>query len=156
MEKFCIVKRRKQGLPNPFPLPLPNWEGDLGFGDNELTTAERLPSREEPVISLSLTQGQSRSIRSGGILSLLGTETTKTLNLNLNQQPDGAVIFNFHIDPDHNLMMLKPDQVCRMMQISRNLLNRLVKESKIKSHKIGRLRRFCLKDIVEALSQSLA
>jgi excisionase family DNA binding protein len=52
-------------------------------------------------------------------------------------------------------MMLKPDQVCRMMQISRNSLNRMVKEKKIKSHKIGRLRRFSLKEIIEAMSLSL-
>jgi excisionase family DNA binding protein len=156
MEKFCIVKRRKQGFPNPFPLPLLNWEDDLGFGDNAFKPLETLNSREGSVLSLSLTQGQSQAIRYGGILPLLGTETDKTLNLKLDQQQDGSVVFNFHIDPDHNLMMLKPDQVCRMMQISRHLLNRLVKENKINSHKIGRLRRFCLKDIVEALRQSLA
>ncbi|MBI5604648.1 MAG: helix-turn-helix domain-containing protein [Deltaproteobacteria bacterium] len=65
-------------------------------------------------------------------------------------------MFNFHLDPDHNLMMLKPLQVCRMMQISQSLLTRLVQKDKIKSYKIGRLRRFCLKDIIEALSQGPA
>jgi excisionase family DNA binding protein len=50
-------------------------------------------------------------------------------------------------------MMLNPVQVCRMMQISRSLLNRMILEKKIKSYKIGRLRRFFLNDILENLKQ---
>jgi excisionase family DNA binding protein len=156
MEKFCIVKRRKQGLPDSFPPPLPIWEKDLDVWENGFTPAQTINAKEESILSVSLTPGQSRAIRCGGILPLLGSETTKSLSLELQQQENGSVVFNFHIDPDHDLMMLKSDQVCRKMQIGRHLLNRLVKEKKIRSYKIGRLRRFCLKDIHEALGQSLA
>lgn len=156
MEKFCIVKRRKQGLQDPFPSPLPIREEEPGSRHNKSSPSQEMNSREEPVLSLNLTPWQSQTIRSGGILPLLGTETSKTLNVNLHQGEDGSIVFNFHLDLDHNLMMLKPLQVCRMMQISRSLLNRMVQKDKIKSYKIGRLRRFCLKDIIETLSQGLA
>jgi excisionase family DNA binding protein len=156
MEKFCIVRRRKQSPLDAFPPPLPVWEEAFESREEVFIPGQTITAKEASVVSLSLTQGQSQAIRNGGILPLLGTETAKSLNLNLQKNPDGTVVFNFYIDPDHNLMMLKPDQVCRMMQISRHSLSRMVKQKKIKSHKIGRLRRFCLKDIVEALSLSLA
>ncbi len=156
MEKFCIVKRRKQGLQDPFPLPLPIPEEESGLRNDEFNPSPEIDTREEPVLSLNLTPWQSRTIRSAGILPLLGAETTKTFNLKLHKAEDGSVVFNFHLDHDHNLMMLKPPQVCQMMQISRSLLNRMVQRHKIKSYKIGRLRRFCLKDILATLDQDLA
>jgi excisionase family DNA binding protein len=156
MEKFCIVKRRREGAPDSLPLPRFDWKEALAARQQTPTPQERDPLGSEGVLSLSLTPGQSRAIRDGGILPLLATDTGRSLSLELQQRENGAVVFNFHIDPDHNLMMFKPDQVCRMMQISRHLLNRLVKENKIKSHKVGRLRRFCLKDIIEALNRTLA
>ena len=156
MEKFCIVKRRKQGLQDHFTSPLPIQEEEPGSRHDKSNLPQEIISSEEPVFSLNLAPWQSGTIRSGGILSLLGAETPKTLNLNLHKEEDGSIVFNFHLDLDHNLMMLKPDQVCRMMQISRHLLERLVKEYKIKSYKFGRLRRFSLKDIIEALGRASA
>ena len=155
MEKFCIVRRRKLGQPEPFPLPLPSWEEVPPSRQEGLLPWQNRKAPDPSIVSLSLNSVQSQAIYNGGILSRLGTERSQSLNLELQKNPDGAVVFNFHIDPDPNLMMLKPEQVCRMMQISRNSLNRMVKEKKIKSHKIGRLRRFSLKEIIEALSLSL-
>jgi excisionase family DNA binding protein len=155
MEKFCIVRRRKMGQPEPFPLPLPSWEEMPPSRQEDLLPWQTRKAPDPSVLSLGLTSGQSQAILNGGILSRLGTERSQSLNLELQKNPDGTVVFNFYIDPDHNLMMLKPGQVCRMMQISRNSLNRMVKEKKIKSHKIGRLRRFSLKEIIEAMSLSL-
>lgn len=155
MEKFCIVKRRKQGLQDPFPSPLPIVEEEPDSPQDKSSPSPEIDSREEPVLSINLTPWQSRTIRSAGILPLLGKETPKNLNLSLHQAEDGSVIFNFHLDQDHNLVLLKPLQVCQMMQISRSLLNRMVQKEMIKSYKIGRLRRFCLKDIMETLSRGL-
>lgn len=140
----------------PLPVPRLEWKDVLAARQQASVPPPTGSPGGETVLSLSLTPGQSQAIRHGGILPLLGKETNRSLSLELQQQENGAVVFNFHIDPDRHLMMFKPDQVCRMMQISRHLLNRLVKEEKIKSHKVGRLRRFCLKDIIEALNQSLA
>jgi excisionase family DNA binding protein len=155
MEKFCIVKRRKQGIQDSFPFLLPNREIEPSSGNNEFKSSLTINSRKEPALSLDLPPRKSRNIRSGEI-QLLGAETTKSLNLELHQEEDGSIVFNFHLDLDHNLMLLKPDQVCRMMQISRHLLTRLVKEEKIKSFKFGRLRRFSLNDVIEALGRASA
>ena len=155
MEKFCIVKRRKQTHQDSFPILLPIQEEDLGFQENPVRPLPGIPARKAPVLSFSLTPWQSQTLRSGGILSFLERDTPESLNLTMHQEENGSVVFNFHLDLDRNFEMFKPNQVCRMMQISRTLLNRMVHENKIKSYKIGRLRRFSLKDILEALNQGL-
>jgi excisionase family DNA binding protein len=151
LEKFCIVKRRKQGLEDPFPSFLPIREEKPDSWQNTPSPTQENNSKEEPVLSLNLTPMQGRAIRSGGILPILGTETPKTFNIDLHHEEDGSIIFNFHL---HDFMMLNPLQVCQMMQISRSLLNRMILEKRIKSYKIGRLRRFFLNDIIENLSES--
>lgn len=50
--------------------------------------------------------------------------------------------------------MLKTGHVCQILQISNSALMNLVKSKKIKSYKIGRLRRFLLQDILDYLSRS--
>jgi excisionase family DNA binding protein len=149
LEKFCIVKRRKQGLMNSFPSALPFREEKISsWTDSPHPPREDFP-KEEPVLSIDLTPTQNRVIRSGGILQLLNTSTPKTFNVDLQHKEDGAIIFNFHLQ---NFMMLNPQQVCQMMQISRSFLNRMILEKRIKSYKIGRLRRFFLNDILENLN----
>jgi excisionase family DNA binding protein len=151
LEKFCIVKRRKQGLEDPFPSLLPIREEKPDSWQNTPSPTKEIDSKEEPALSLNLTPMQGRAIRSGGILPILDTETPKTFNIDLHHEEDGSIIFNFYL---HNFMMLNPLQVCQMMQISRSLLNRMILENRIKSYKIGRLRRFFLNDIIENLSES--
>jgi excisionase family DNA binding protein len=151
LEKFCIVKRRKQGLDDPFPSLLPIIGEKPDSWPDTHSPKKEINSKEEPVLSLNLTPMQGRAIRSGGILPILDTETPKTFNIDLHHEEDGSIIFNFHL---HNFMMLNPLQVCQMMQISRSLLNRMILENRIKSYKIGRLRRFFLNDIIENLSES--
>lgn len=150
LEKFCIVKRRKQGLDQPFPsfLSIPTEESD------SLSTPASVPAAsandEEGVLAVPLTAAQSRAIRAGGILSLLEGPTPKSFQVDVERAEEGSIIFHFHL---HNHVMLNPLQVCRMMQISRSLLNRMILEKRIKSYKIGRLRRFFLNDILENLKQ---
>ena len=50
--------------------------------------------------------------------------------------------------------MLKSIHVCQMLQIGKSTLMTLVKSRKIRSYKIGRLRRFLLEDILDYLSKS--
>ncbi len=155
MEKFCIVKRRKQNLQDPFPGLLSIEEEEIDFRENKMTSRQKIPPTQKPGLSLSLTPWQSRALRMGGILPVLEKETPTNLNLTMHREENGSVVFNFHLDLDRDFEMFKPNQVCLMMQISRSLLNRMVQENKIKSYKIGRLRRFSLKDILEALNQRL-
>jgi excisionase family DNA binding protein len=143
MEKFCIVKRRRQGFQGE----------EFDFPESMFIPLEDIQIKKQSVLSFGLTPEQSQAIRSGGILPLLEEETPRDLILTMHQYENGAVIFNFHLDLDRNLEMFKPNQVCQMMQISRTLLNRMIHNDKIKSYKVGRLRRFRLKDIIEALNQ---
>jgi len=152
MEKFCIVKRRKQSLQDSYPRLLPVEEEELDSQKNNITLWRRIQPNKEAVLSFGLTHWQSRALRSG-VLPYLEEEMPTNLNLTMHQKENGSIVFNFHLDLDRNFEMFKPSQVCHMMQISRSLLNRMVHENKIKSHKIGRLRRFSLKDILEALDQ---
>jgi len=48
--------------------------------------------------------------------------------------------------------MLAPNQVCQMLQVSRSFLQKIINEKKIKSYKLGRIRRFLLEDILDYLS----
>jgi excisionase family DNA binding protein len=48
--------------------------------------------------------------------------------------------------------MLAPNQVCQMLQVSRSFLQKIIHENKVKSYKLGRMRRFLLEDILEYLS----
>jgi excisionase family DNA binding protein len=155
MEKFCIVKRRKQTFRDPFPSLLPIEEEAMGFRETKVNSSQKIHPNQEPVLSFGLTPWQGRALRSSGILPFLEKETPKNLNLTMHQEENGSVVFNFHLDLDRDFEMFKPSQVCQMMQISRTLLNRIVHENRIKSYKIGRLRRFSLKDILETLNQKL-
>jgi excisionase family DNA binding protein len=150
LEKFCIVKRRKQGLDHPYPsfLSFPMDEPDPLPAPSPPTQAS--VNGEEGVLAIPLTAAQSRAVREGGILSVLEGETPKSFQVDVERGENGSVVFHFHLQ---NHMMLNPVQVCRMMQISRSLLNRMILEKKIKSYKIGRLRRFFLNDILENLKQ---
>ena len=155
MEKFCIVKRRKQSTQGPFPSLWPIEQEELDFQETFTSSLQKVHPRKEPVLSFGLTPWQGRALRTCGILPLLEKETPTNLILTMNRDEKGSIIFNFHLDLDRDFEMFKPNQVCLMMQISRSLLNRMVHENKIKSYKIGRLRRFSLKDILEALNQDL-
>jgi excisionase family DNA binding protein len=155
MEKFCIVKRRKQSLQYPFPNLLSLEEEEPDFREATINSLKRFHPNHEPVLSFGLTPWQSRTLQSGGIFPFLEKDTPKNLKLTMHHEENGSIVFNFHLDLDRDFEMFKPNQVCQMMQISRTLLNRMVHENKIKSYKIGRLRRFSLKDIFEALNQRL-
>lgn len=150
LEKFCIVKRRKKGLDHPFPsfLSFPTEPADPPPAPAQSVQPE--VNAEEEVLAIPLTAAQSRVLRSGGILSVFNGQTPQSFQVDLERREEGSVIFHFHLQ---NHVMLNPLQVCRMMQISRSFLNRMVLEKKIKSYKIGRLRRFFLNDILENLKQ---
>lgn len=67
---------------------------------------------------------------------------------------EGRVTFNFRLKTDETLKMLKPDQVCQMLQISRTFLAQLVRKKSIRSYKFGRLRRFLLADVIDYLTRN--
>jgi excisionase family DNA binding protein len=126
MEKICIVKRRRIGL---------------GAG-----TAPRLEIGGQTfpeALTLELTPEQMERVRSNThYQSLHGT----------GQAP---IFLSLHLETSFPTKMLKSGQICDMLQISKSTLRRLVKTEAFRSHRIGRLRRFAVEDVMEYLSRGL-
>jgi excisionase family DNA binding protein len=168
MEKFCIVKRRKQNLPAV--------EGEGSGATAEERQAEnvrdissymtaaggrRAPSflekkthDGEQIIRIQLTPEQCTVARKNESVRQLLGRTIGKVALDIEESEDGQIIFNFHLKQVYGTKTLNPHDVCEMLQISKSFLSRLVKEGKMKSYKIGRLRRFLLEDILEYLTQT--
>jgi excisionase family DNA binding protein len=104
------------------------------------------------VISITMTKEQSDLLQQSDYIKELlnGTKNDPSLDIKLN--PDGRISFNYRFNDSLLLRMLSSNQVCQMLQISRSFLQKLVHDKKINSHKLGRLRRFLLEDILEYLS----
>jgi excisionase family DNA binding protein len=81
---------------------------------------------------------------------LNGTKSDPALDIKIT--PDGRLSLNYRFNDSLLLRMLAPNQVCQMLQVSRSFLQKLVHENRIKSYKLGRMRRFLLEDILEYLS----
>jgi len=77
------------------------------------------------------------------------------VSLDIQRHTEGQIIFNFQFKKVEDIVrMLKAKHVCQMLQISNSLLMSLVKSKKIRSYKVGRLRRFLLQDVLDYLSRS--
>ncbi|MCK7506685.1 MAG: helix-turn-helix domain-containing protein [Desulfobacterales bacterium] len=126
MEKICIVKRRRGGL-----------------GAMALPRIEALEQTCPQEVTIELTSQQSEAIRSNSHFQQL---------YGRNAAP---IFLNVHLDAVLPFRMLKTENVCDILQVSRHTVMRLVKAETIRSHKIGRLRRFCPEDVMEYLSHSL-
>ena len=130
MEKICIVKRRKAHFE--------------GAGE---TLEGSPPALDRPaaghVVSIALTPEQAETVRSNGCLR------------DLCQGEPSQIVFNLHLMGDQMPRLVRPRDVCEMLQVSRHTVSKLVRTGAIKSYKIGRLRRFLGQDIIEYLSQSV-
>ena len=126
MEKICIVKRRR----NDFgAMAVPH----VGVPNQTCPQA----------VTLELSSQQSEAIRSNSRFQQLYGGSSAPIFLNL------------HLDATLPSRMLKTDDVCEILQVSKHTVTRLVKAEAIRSHKIGRLRRFCPEDVMEYLSSHL-
>jgi excisionase family DNA binding protein len=65
------------------------------------------------------------------------------------------IILSLHLNASFPTKMLKSEQICDMLQISKSTLARLVKAGTFRSHKVGRLRRFTAEDVMEYLSNGV-
>jgi excisionase family DNA binding protein len=126
MDKICIVKRRKIGHEN---VILSRWE------------AQRHESSQ--ILTFQLTPEQAVQIRSNeSYQSLYGTVET-------------PIFITLRLETAVPSKMLKPLEVCTMLQISESTLLRMVKSGTIRSHRIGRQRRFSLLDVMEFLTRGI-
>lgn len=169
MEKFCIVKRRKQ-------YPVPPGEAARPFADtgpqlNNVTAlssyagaaamrqdASRVeiapaPGNGEQLIRIFLSPDQCRVARENiGVKDLLG-RTIGKVSLDIQEAEEGQIVFNLHLKQVFGTKTLSMKEVCDVLQASKSFVVRLVRHGKIKSYKIGRLRRFLLEDVLEYLTR---
>jgi excisionase family DNA binding protein len=123
---------------------------DAEFPDKKIV--EELVNNDSSVISIMMTTEQSELLKQSEYIKelLSGTKSDPSFDIKLTQ--DGQLAINFRFNDSLMLRMLAPNQVCQMLQVSRSFLQKLVHENKIKSYKLGRMRRFLLEDILEYLS----
>jgi excisionase family DNA binding protein len=127
MEKICIVKRRRGGLGAAMALP-------------------RVEAHEQTcpqAVIIELTSQQSEAIR------------TKNRFQKLYGGNAAPIFLNVHLDAALPSRLLKTKDVCEILQVSKHTVMRLVKAETIRSHSIGRLRRFSPEDVMEYLSNGL-
>ena len=126
MEKICIVKRRRIGL---------------GTG-----AAPRLEADDQPqgrVLTIELTPEQMERVRSNDRFQ------------HIYGASHAPIFLSLHLETFFPTKMLKSEQICDMLQVSKSTLGRLVKAGTFRSHRIGRLRRFAAEDVMEYLSRDL-
>ncbi len=164
MEKICIVKRRqrmnqdlgvdisKQDL-NDFNF-FENYDDilkDTAGGNNDIKRETVIKS---DVISFKLPEEQSFKISSNSYMESLFKGKAKGFVADIQHTENGQIIFNLSFEKATSIKMLKSKQVCKMLQISKYYLAKLVTCNKIRSYKLGKLRRFSLDDIIDYLAKS--
>ena len=167
MEKICIVKRRQQNSQGEVintmqDVRTPNVnskEANNYFSLNtkimpEKNIVNEFNDESGHVISIMMTHEQSSILQASEyIIDLLCGRRSDPL-LYLNRSSDGRIVFNFCLHESPPVHMLRCDQVCQMLQISRSFLHKLVHENKLKSYKLGRLRRFAMEDVLDYLTSN--
>ena len=125
-------------------------EDHAGLNDKKIV--EEFTDHSASVISIVMTKEQSNLLQESEYIKelLSGAKNDPALDIKLN--PDGRLSFNYRFKDSLMVRMLAPNQVCQMLQVSRSFLQKIVHENKLKSYKLGKMRRFLLEDILEYLS----
>ncbi len=154
MEKICIVKRRSSisnGLRQGRAfMPVNNREVCSG-ADYEF---ENIADDESDNLSLNLTPEQSELMQSNEHLNSFGDHDTRSLVLDM-KKVDGQTFLNFHFGDADSMKLLKSKEACQILQVSTSFLMKLVRDKKLKSYKLGRLRRFSFQDVLDYLTENI-
>ena len=172
MEKISIVRRRRNEAFEPRGQQQPEIRSHLLHGrelieipSSVLNQSPRC-AREEShsfeesdkdineAISINLTPEQYDLVKSNRYVKYFLNGDSTGVSLDMQRHTEGQIIFNFQFKKVDIVRMLKAKHVCQMLQISNSLLMNLVKSKKIRSYKVGRLRRFLLQDVLDYLSRS--
>ncbi len=153
MEKISIVKRRNKSIHELEREETYALENQLDIQKKKNYAFEALGEDKDHIFSLNLTPEQCEAVRSNGdIKSLDGTSSN--FSLDMHQCKNRQIVFKFNFKKENTPKLIKTKHVCQMLQISTSFLRKLVNEEKIKSYKLGRLRRFLLEDILEYLTKN--
>jgi len=109
---------------------------------------------ESDKLSLNLTSEQSELMQSNEYLKSIDDHETKSFVLNM-KKADGQTFLNFSFGDADSMKLLTTKETCAMLQISASFLMKLVKEKRLKSYKLGRLRRFSFQDVLDYLTESI-
>lgn len=163
MEKICIVKRRIREVESG----LSGAEGaDLcvlqragstvdGSSNGEPFDQDSFPGTfSTDKLSIELTPAQVDAVRAHPHFKLLAGGAAGKPGIELEHAGDGKVAFNFHLKRAYVAKMLTTQDVATSLQVSKGFVSRLVKCGRLKSYKIGRLRRFALEDVLSLISDS--
>ena len=169
MEKISIVRRRKndsvdtnrekQGershlYHNRELIEIP--AGVLNQGkliEKKSRSVETSGTDVDESISVNLTQEQYDLVKSNRYVKYFLNGDGTGVSLDVGRHAEGQIIFNFQFKKVDVVKMLKPKHVCQMLDISNSMLMNLVRWKKIRSYKVGRLRRFLLQDVLDYLSK---
>lgn len=154
MEKICIVKRRNaisNELRKENTYALTNYRG---IHSEENYVFEEPNENKNHDLSFNLTSEQSELIRSNHRIKSLINGEANSFVLNMQKEENGQAVFKFHFRESETIQLLKTKEVCHMLQVSSGFLMKLVKGRKLKSYKLGRLRRFSLEDILNYLTEN--
>lgn len=154
MEKICIAKRRNKSIQEIGRGVTRALTNNFNIPRNKDYVLKELNEDKNHVLSFNLTPEQCEIIRPNSHIQSLLNGTSRALSLDMHQHNDGQIIFKFYFKKEKTVKLLKTKHVCQMLQISTSFLKRLVKEEKIKSLKLGRLRRFSLEYILEYLTEN--
>ena len=155
MEKINIVKRRKKNTQEAEKDASFNSANNLDLHKKKDFTLEEIDKVKEETLSFDLTPKQCEFIQSSEhVKGLLDGKSSGSV-IDIRQHEEGHIVFRFNLERMDTIKMLKSEHVCQMLQISKSFLTKLVKEKKIKSYKVGRLRRFSLDDILNYLTENV-
>jgi excisionase family DNA binding protein len=146
-KKFLLLEDEEMGRLNP-------------EDSSNLDSREESHSLEESdkdvseAISINLTPEQYDLVKSNRYVKYFLNGDSTGVSLDIHKHTEGQIIFNFQFKKVDIVRMLKAKHVCQMLQISNGLLMSLVKAKKIRSYRLGRLRRFLLQDVLDYLSRS--
>lgn len=142
-------------LPEVSQAPLIASPESFNIQDGDHLIFKEVAGEEEQIFSIQLSPQQSQVVQSMNCIKDLLSGKHHGVKISMEETMDGSTAFNFHFKPVYTTRMLNPNDVAIMLQISRSMLYRLVKDKEIKSYKIGKLRRFLLEDVVDYLSSSV-
>jgi len=125
-------------------------EKNIEIADQKIV--EEFVDNTSSVISITMTKEQSDLLQQSEYIKELLSGNKSDPALDIKVTPDGRISLNYRFNDSLMIRMLAPHQVCQMLQVSRSFLQKLIHENKLKSYKLGRMRRFLLEDILEYLS----
>ena len=139
MEKICIARRRI--TENPCYL---EQEKNPAVSCRE--------DRDEEVLSIAMPADQPGIVQSNLKDTIAGLQA-ESVRCESHQEENGQIVFNFHFNKMDSIRMLKPSQVCLMLQIGKGTLAGLVRSGHLGSYLIGSRRRFLFQDVMNYLRQ---